>query len=121
MVVQRRCCRTARCPNTVVLVLHAALLSRVSILPSSHKLALRFFVTRRTARQRRGRAADTVLLPCTRTAPTLQERETIRLKREAKVKGGFYVEPEAKLAFVMRIRGLNKIHPKVWRWCRHQQ
>jgi len=41
-----------------------------------------------------------------------QERETIRLKREAKAKQGFYVEPEAKLAFVIRIRGLNKIHPK---------
>jgi large subunit ribosomal protein L7e len=43
----------------------------------------------------------------------LQEKETIRLKREAKTNGGFYVEPEAKLAFVIRIRGLNKIHPKV--------
>ena len=42
-----------------------------------------------------------------------QEKETIRLKREAKTNGGFYVEPEAKLAFVIRIRGLNKIHPKV--------
>lgn len=42
-----------------------------------------------------------------------QEKDTIRLKREAKTNGGFYVEPEAKLAFVMRIRGLNKIHPKV--------
>jgi len=41
-----------------------------------------------------------------------QERDTIRLKREAKANGGFYVEGEAKLAFVMRIRGLNKIHPK---------
>jgi len=41
-----------------------------------------------------------------------QEKETIRLKREAKTNGGFYVEPEAKLAFVIRIRGLNKIHPK---------
>jgi large subunit ribosomal protein L7e len=41
-----------------------------------------------------------------------QEKDTIRLKREAKTNGGFYVEPEAKLAFVIRIRGLNKIHPK---------
>ena len=36
----------------------------------------------------------------------------IRLKREAKTKGGFYVEPEAKLAFVVRIRGINDMHPK---------
>jgi len=42
-----------------------------------------------------------------------QEKELIRLKREAKAAKGFYVEPEAKLAFVIRIRGLNKIHPKV--------
>jgi large subunit ribosomal protein L7e len=41
-----------------------------------------------------------------------QEKDTIRLRREAKQKGGFYVEPESKLAFVVRIRGLNKIHPK---------
>lgn len=29
----------------------------------------------------------------------------IRLKREAKLKGGFYVDPEAKLLFIIRIRG----------------
>ena len=36
----------------------------------------------------------------------------MRLKREARAKGGFYVEPEAKLMFVMRLRGLNDLHPK---------
>jgi large subunit ribosomal protein L7e len=36
----------------------------------------------------------------------------VRLKREARTKGGFYVEPEAKLMFVMRLRGLNDLHPK---------
>lgn len=35
----------------------------------------------------------------------LQEKELIQLKREAKLKGGFYVEPEAKLLFIIRIRG----------------
>jgi hypothetical protein len=34
-----------------------------------------------------------------------QEADLIRLKREAKLKGGFYVEPEAKLMFIIRIRG----------------
>jgi len=29
----------------------------------------------------------------------------ISLKREAKLKGGFYVDPEAKLLFIIRIRG----------------
>ncbi|OWM69510.1 60S ribosomal protein L7-3 [Punica granatum] len=41
-----------------------------------------------------------------------QEKELIRLKREAKLKGGFYVEPEAKLLFIVRIRGINAVDPK---------
>lgn len=41
-----------------------------------------------------------------------QEADLVRLKREARAKGGFYVEPEDKLIFVMRLRGLNDIHPK---------
>lgn len=41
-----------------------------------------------------------------------QERELIRLKREARLKGGFYVNPEAKLLFIIRIRGINVMHPK---------
>ncbi len=34
-----------------------------------------------------------------------KERELIRLRRTAKNAGNFFVEPEAKLAFVIRIRG----------------
>jgi len=34
------------------------------------------------------------------------------LKREAKALGNFYVEPEAKLALVIRIRGIHQIAPK---------
>jgi large subunit ribosomal protein L7e len=41
-----------------------------------------------------------------------QENDAIRLKREAKKAGNFYVEAEPKLAFVVRIRGINAIHPK---------
>jgi large subunit ribosomal protein L7e len=40
------------------------------------------------------------------------ERSTIRLRRQAKRAGNFYVEPEAKLAFVVRIRGTQGLHPK---------
>ena len=47
------------------------------------------------------------------SADCLQEKDLIRLKREARAKGGFYCEPEAKVMFVIRIRGLNKVHPKV--------
>ncbi|KAI3963752.1 hypothetical protein MKW92_028260 [Papaver armeniacum] len=41
-----------------------------------------------------------------------KERELINLKREAKLKGGFYVNPEAKLLFIVRIRGINAMDPK---------
>ncbi len=34
------------------------------------------------------------------------------MKREAKAKNGFYIEPEAKLLFVIRIRGINDMAPK---------
>ena len=36
----------------------------------------------------------------------------MRLKRDAKAKGGFFVEDEPALAFVVRIRGINDMHPK---------
>ncbi|KAE7995585.1 hypothetical protein FH972_000365 [Carpinus fangiana] len=41
-----------------------------------------------------------------------KQMELIRLKREAKLKGGFYVDPEAKLLFIIRIRGINAMDPK---------
>ncbi|KAH7674734.1 large subunit ribosomal protein L7e protein [Dioscorea alata] len=41
-----------------------------------------------------------------------QEKELIQLKREARLKGGFYVSPEPKLLFIIRIRGINAMHPK---------
>ncbi|XP_022987336.1 60S ribosomal protein L7-2 [Cucurbita maxima] len=41
-----------------------------------------------------------------------QQKELVRLKREARLKGGFYVDPEAKLLFIIRIRGINAIDPK---------
>lgn len=36
----------------------------------------------------------------------------IQAKRDAKKAGNFFVEPEAKIAFVIRIRGINKLSPK---------
>jgi len=41
-----------------------------------------------------------------------KEREEIRLRRLAKTSGNFYVEAEPKLAFVIRIKGINNIPPK---------
>merc|ERR1739847_239799 len=42
-----------------------------------------------------------------------RERDELRLAREAKKAGNFYVPAEPKLAFVMRIRGINQVSPKV--------
>ncbi|CAG0915390.1 unnamed protein product [Notodromas monacha] len=43
----------------------------------------------------------------------LLDRELVRLHREAKKHNNYYVPPEPKLAFVLRIRGINGIHPRV--------
>jgi large subunit ribosomal protein L7e len=40
------------------------------------------------------------------------EREKIRLSREAKKTDSLFVPAEPKLAFVVRIKGINKIDPK---------
>merc|ERR1719335_1749449 len=40
------------------------------------------------------------------------EKKLVALRREAKANNNFFVEPEAKLLFVIRIHGINKIAPK---------
>merc|ERR1711971_1477082 len=42
-----------------------------------------------------------------------QERDDLRLKREARKSGNYYVPAEPKFAFVIRIRGINQVAPKV--------
>merc|ERR1711991_547160 len=41
-----------------------------------------------------------------------REKSLIRLRRQAKLAGNYFVEPEAKLAFVIRIRGTQGIDPR---------
>ncbi|GAB6019231.1 60S ribosomal protein L7 [Chamberlinius hualienensis] len=41
------------------------------------------------------------------------ERNEIRLKRQARKNGNYYVSAESKLAFVIRIRGINGVSPRV--------
>uniref|UniRef100_A0A6V1NZ81 60S ribosomal protein L7 n=2 Tax=Heterosigma akashiwo TaxID=2829 RepID=A0A6V1NZ81_HETAK len=41
------------------------------------------------------------------------EKTAVRLRRQAKAKGNFYVPAEAKVAFVIRIRGIIGVSPKV--------
>jgi len=43
---------------------------------------------------------------------TAAEKSLIRLRRQAKLSGNFYREPDAKLAFVIRIRGINGLDPR---------
>jgi len=40
------------------------------------------------------------------------EKSLIAFRRTARATGNYYVEPEAKLAVVIRIRGINGLHPK---------
>lgn len=42
-----------------------------------------------------------------------QDREEIKLRRDARKEGNYYVPGEPKLAFVVRIRGINQVAPKV--------
>jgi len=42
-----------------------------------------------------------------------KERSEIRLKRQAKNNGNFYIPAQPKLSFVVRIRGINNVSPKV--------
>ena len=41
------------------------------------------------------------------------ERDLTRFRKQAKAQGNFFVEPEAKLLFVIRIRGIIGVSPKV--------
>ncbi|XP_063228113.1 large ribosomal subunit protein uL30 [Bacillus rossius redtenbacheri] len=41
------------------------------------------------------------------------EADELRLAREARKKGNYYIPGEPKLAFVIRIRGVNQVSPKV--------
>ena len=41
------------------------------------------------------------------------EKDLIRMRRVAKKNGNFFLEPEGKLAVVIRIRGINGVAPKV--------
>merc|ERR1712154_75876 len=41
-----------------------------------------------------------------------READLLRMRRQAKKMGNYYVESEPKLAFVLRIRGINGMHPR---------
>merc|ERR1711916_229496 len=41
------------------------------------------------------------------------EKQAVAMRRQARRVGNFYREPDAKVAFVIRIRGINQMPPKV--------
>merc|ERR1711990_126264 len=41
------------------------------------------------------------------------ERDVVRLKRDAKARGDFYVPSQPKVAVLIRIKGINAVAPKV--------
>jgi large subunit ribosomal protein L7e len=43
----------------------------------------------------------------------IKERNEVRLRRQAKNHGNLFLAPEPKLVFVIRIRGINNVSPKV--------
>jgi len=53
-----------------------------------------------------------VLRPTSKSTET-RERQEIAFKRQAKNNGNFYVPPEAKVLLVVRVRGINRVSPKV--------
>ena len=57
--------------------------------------------------------ASILLTSAVSTFARLQEADLVRLRREAKKSKGFFVEDEPKVVFVVRIRGINDMHPKV--------
>jgi large subunit ribosomal protein L7e len=42
-----------------------------------------------------------------------EERSQVRFKRQAKNAGQFYIPPEAKVLLVVRVRGINRVSPKI--------
>lgn len=42
----------------------------------------------------------------------IERRKLVHNRRMAKINGGFYVEPQPKLIFVIRLTGINKLAPK---------
>merc|ERR1712141_117380 len=105
--------------------------TRTSIMPDKKLPAVPETILKRRKRQQENRAARAAALAKDRVARRAKrvdifkraekyvkeyrdrERDELRLTREAKKAGNFYVAAEPKLAFVMRIRGINQGAPKV--------
>ena len=65
------------------------------------------------AKEKRGaifKRAESYMAEYTKT-----EKDLVSARRAARAKGDYFVNPEAKLAFVIRIRGINGVSPKVRR------
>merc|ERR1712024_124072 len=104
---------------------------RTSIMPDKKLPAVPETILKRRKRQAENRAKRATALANDRVARRAKrveifkraekyvkeyrdrERDELRLTREAKKAGNFYVAAEDKFVFVMRIRGVNQVAPKV--------
>merc|ERR1712154_734631 len=105
--------------------------TRTSIMPDKKLPAVPETILKRRKRQQENRAKRAAALAKDRVARRAKrvdifkraekyvkeyrdrERDELRLTWEAKKNNGYYVPAEPKLAFVMRIRGINQVAPKV--------
>merc|ERR1711988_1598924 len=81
---------------------------------TTEKLAARRANRAKALMKKRAAARKTAFKRAETYIKEYRARETalIRAKRQAKKAGNFYREPEAKFAFVVRIRGINGVDPK---------
>jgi len=78
------------------------------------KLLASFKAKREAAKKERAEQRKTAAANAEKYAKEYAQadQELINKKREAKAAGNFYVEAQAKIAFVIRTRGINKLSPK---------
>merc|ERR1712172_144104 len=86
--------------------------TRFANMPDKKLPAVPETILKRRKRQSENRAARAAQLAKDRLARRAK-RVDLRLKREARKSGNYHVPAEPKLAFVMRIRGINQVAPKV--------
>ncbi|XP_051121934.1 60S ribosomal protein L7-2-like isoform X6 [Andrographis paniculata] len=103
-------------PHTAAGSVHRRLIESESVLKKQKRSEEWALAKAKELEEAKKKKADTRKLICQRAKHYAkeyaeQERELIQLKREARLKGGFYVNPEAKLLFIIRIRGINAMHP----------
>ncbi|KAL7095040.1 hypothetical protein ACP275_10G000700 [Erythranthe tilingii] len=67
------------------------------------------FAKAKEVEESKKKKVETQKLICKKARDYAQEVDSV--EAQARLEGGFYVSPEAKLLFIVRIRGINDMHP----------